>query len=195
MRLDKQPEQALEVFIEALAKKRPKLFLERELHLPTHQVDAIWLKQTPLTRLDYRMLASVANIWSNMGENQQAADLEKAVLVSLSLGSVAVEARYSLLLGMYFNLSRNLLTIQAYEEAFAICDDGIELHKKIKSVKYLGELYDNKASGLASLGKIVEAKHFYRLACEQFFANAEQEKVEITRKYALDKYKIVVEIS
>ena len=57
---------------------------------------------------------------------------------------------------LYFNVSTDLLNIKDYEEALLFCNLGIDLHKKVKSVKCLGELYGNKANALAFLGQLKE---------------------------------------
>ena len=179
-RLEGEQEQALNTLLKGLLLRRPELFIKRKRKI-TLELDIAAIEKIALERVDYRMLVNIASIQFSVGQREMAVELQESVITSLNFQLILIELREEMLSWVYFNLSNHLLELGMYGRALVICQQGVDVHKKNKTSRYLGELYSNMGEVYGKKNDKKRAHNHYKLAVEQFVRDNELDKAEITK--------------
>ena len=182
--------QAIRVMKQGLVARRPSMF---KLHKKERQLDIIdhsYIEQTVLGQWDYRMLSSLAIMFSKDERLDEAITLQRSIIASLNLPIIRTELRNRLLSALYSNHATLLNQKQVHDEALETCHLGMDLHRKMTSTRFLAKLYGNAGLAYGHLGDKEKALQMYKLSIKQSIHDGKPEEAETTREGALSAHNL-----
>jgi len=143
-----------------------------------------------LTLNEYRIISLISSMKGVVGQRAIAIKIFNAMCKSLNNEKIDSGIRNTFLPTIYYNLSDFMIDEKRYNQAFDVCEQGIEFCKRIDNLKLFPKLLYNRAKALHYMKDKERATKGFRNAHDTFIAHGDYNAAEFVKKTVAEKYQI-----